>query len=190
VAAWRIWPVFEILHCFGLSLLFGGLLVIDLRPAEHFRQLDIVATHALIPIVLAGLIINFITGILYFNGDPVTYASNAVFQLKMVLIAFAGRNALVYYWMQRTGWTPDSLPLGMVVKVSGQSSRAEGSTCLCCVRMTRQDGRPVLSGGRVEEAVQPPRLCVCTHAPENSTTRASQGKEWICDTIQRSLLAP
>jgi hypothetical protein len=59
--------------------------------------------------------------------------------------------------LQRTGWTPDSLPLGMVVKVSGQPSRADGSTGLCCVRMTRQDGSPVLSGGRVEEAVQPPR---------------------------------
>ena len=59
--------------------------------------------------------------------------------------------------LQRTGWTPDSLPLGMIVKVSGQPSRADGSTGMCCVRMTRQDGSPVLSGGRVEEAVQPPR---------------------------------
>ncbi len=59
--------------------------------------------------------------------------------------------------LQRTGWTPETLPMGMVVKVSGQPSRAEGSTGICCVRMTRQDGSPVLSGGRVEEAVQPPR---------------------------------
>lgn len=99
VAAWWIWPIFEILHFFGLSLLFGGLLVIDLRLAGHFRRLDIAATHALIPVVLAGFISNLITGILFFYGDPVTYASNAVFQLKMVLIAFAGLNALVYYWM-------------------------------------------------------------------------------------------
>ena len=53
--------------------------------------------------------------------------------------------------LRRVGWTPDSLPLGMIVKASGQPSRAEGSTGLCCVRMTRQDGSPVLSGGRVEE---------------------------------------
>lgn len=59
--------------------------------------------------------------------------------------------------LQRTGWTPDSLPIGMVVKVTGQPSRADGSTGMCCVRMTRQDGSPVLSGGRVEEAVTPPR---------------------------------
>lgn len=59
--------------------------------------------------------------------------------------------------LQRTGWTPDTLPMGLIVKVTGQPSRADGSTGLCCVRMTRQDGSPVLSGGRVEEATQPPR---------------------------------
>ncbi|MFT4863507.1 MAG: hypothetical protein ACI95C_002739 [Pseudohongiellaceae bacterium] len=53
--------------------------------------------------------------------------------------------------LRRVGWTPDSLPLGMMVKATGQPSRADGSRGLCCVRMTRQDGTAVLSGGRVEE---------------------------------------
>ncbi len=53
--------------------------------------------------------------------------------------------------LRRIGWTPDSLSVGMVVKVTGSKSRAEGSFGLCCVRMTREDGSPVLSGGRVEE---------------------------------------
>ena len=53
--------------------------------------------------------------------------------------------------LRRIGWTPDTLPLGMQVKVSGQPSRAEGSQGICCVRMTRADGSPVLEGGRVEE---------------------------------------
>ena len=59
--------------------------------------------------------------------------------------------------IRRTGWTPDSLPIGMVVKASGRPSRAEGSQGLCCVRMTKADGSPVLEGGRVEERRQPPR---------------------------------
>lgn len=53
--------------------------------------------------------------------------------------------------LRRVGWTPDSLDIGMLVKVSGQQSRAEGSHGVCCVRMTRADGSPVLAGGRVEE---------------------------------------
>jgi len=53
--------------------------------------------------------------------------------------------------LRRTGWTPDSLTPGTVVKMIGSKSRAEGSYGLCCVRMTREDGSPILSGGRVEE---------------------------------------
>ena len=53
--------------------------------------------------------------------------------------------------LRRVGWTPDSLPTGMIVKASGQRSRADGSQGLCCVRMTKADGSPVLEGGRVEE---------------------------------------
>ena len=53
--------------------------------------------------------------------------------------------------LRRVGWTPDTLEVGMTVNVTGSRSRAEGSTGLCCVRMTREDGSPVLRGGRVEE---------------------------------------
>ena len=53
--------------------------------------------------------------------------------------------------LRRTGWTPDTIPVGMVVKATGQPSRAEGSHGLCCVRMTRADGSPVLEGGGVQE---------------------------------------
>jgi len=59
--------------------------------------------------------------------------------------------------LRRTGWTPDTLAIGTVVKVSGNPSRAEGSKGVCCVSMTRADGSPILAGGRVREAQQPPR---------------------------------
>ena len=53
--------------------------------------------------------------------------------------------------IRRAGWTPDTLQIGQRVKVAGNRSRAEGSTGVCCVRMTRPDGRPVTEGGAVEE---------------------------------------
>ncbi len=56
--------------------------------------------------------------------------------------------------LRRTGWTPDTLEVGMTVNVTGSRSRAEGSRGLCCVRMTREDGSPVLRGGRVQEEDQ------------------------------------
>lgn len=59
--------------------------------------------------------------------------------------------------LRRTGWTPDTLPIGMVVKVGGQPARGEGAQGMCCVRMTRADGSPIVAGGRVAEETQPPR---------------------------------
>jgi uncharacterized protein DUF6152 len=59
--------------------------------------------------------------------------------------------------LTRTGWTPDTLKPGMVIKVVGQPSRAEGSHGICCARLTRPDGTPVVPGGRVEEETPTPR---------------------------------
>ncbi len=56
--------------------------------------------------------------------------------------------------LRRIGWTPDTLPVGMEVKFTGRRSRAEGSQGVCCVRMTRADGSPVLEGGAVRERTQ------------------------------------
>jgi uncharacterized protein DUF6152 len=59
--------------------------------------------------------------------------------------------------LTRTGWTPDTLKPGMVIKVVGQPSRAEGSHGICCARLTLPDGTPVVPGGRVEEETLPRR---------------------------------
>lgn len=59
--------------------------------------------------------------------------------------------------LRRTGWTPDTLPIGTVVKLTGQPARGEGAKGVCCVRMTREDGSPIVSGGRVAEETQPPQ---------------------------------
>jgi uncharacterized protein DUF6152 len=59
--------------------------------------------------------------------------------------------------LTRTGWTPETLKAGTIIKASGQPSRAEGSHGMCCARITRADGSPIVSGGRVTEEQQPPR---------------------------------
>ena len=137
VSAYWVWPILEILHFFGLSLLFGGLLVIDLRLAGHFRRLDPTATHSLIPVVLMGFTINLVTGILFFFGDPLTYAYNAAFQLKMILIVGAGLNAALYYWKlspQMHTWTAQTTP-PLIAKVVGYTSLALWTAILLCGRL-------------------------------------------------------
>ncbi|MEX0828462.1 MAG: hypothetical protein WD005_05870 [Haliea sp.] len=93
-----LWPILEILHFLGLSILIGSLLVVDLRLAGFFRAANITATHRLLPWSVGGFVINLTSGLLFFAGDPARYAANVGFQWKMALVLFAGLNALWFWW--------------------------------------------------------------------------------------------
>lgn len=108
-SAW-LWPSLEILHFLGLSLLLGSLLVIDLRLAGFFRQINIAATHKLLPWTFIGFGLNLATGTLFVLGDPARYTANIGFRWKMVLVLIAGLNALWFYWKINPvmkSWEPD-----------------------------------------------------------------------------------
>lgn len=108
-----LWPLMEILHFLGLSLLMGALIVIDLRLLGFFRKMDIRATHSLLPWVFIGFGMNLVTGVLFFFGDPFRYAMHTGFQIKMVLVVIAGLNALWYYFKLHSAmdsWTADIDP--------------------------------------------------------------------------------
>ncbi len=59
--------------------------------------------------------------------------------------------------LTRSGWTPETLKFGTMIKVSGRPSKAEGTHGMCCAKITRMDGSPIVSGGRVTEEEQPPK---------------------------------
>ena len=96
-----LWPILEIAHFLGLTLLLGGLIIIDLRMLGFFRNINLQATHKIIPIVIMGFSLNLVTGVLFFYGDPMRYSVNIGFQIKMVLILIAGLNAAVYHLKSR-----------------------------------------------------------------------------------------
>lgn len=108
-----LWPLMETIHFVGLSLLLGGLIVIDARLAGFFRGVNIAATHKLLPWVFIGFGLNLTTGALFFFGDPMRYAINIGFQMKMVLVLVAGLNALWFWWKINPvmyTWEPDADP--------------------------------------------------------------------------------
>ena len=55
----------------------------------------------------------------------------------------------------RTGWTPDTLTAGTIIKVAGRPSRAEGTYGMCCAKITKSDGSPIVPGGRLQEEASP-----------------------------------
>jgi len=98
LSSYWLWPLLEIIHFIGLSLLLGAMLIVDLRLAGYLRQIDIRATHRLLPWATIGFLLNLVTGTLFFLGDPARYSINIGFQLKMVLVFIAGLNALWFIW--------------------------------------------------------------------------------------------
>lgn len=68
-----LWPLMEIIHFIGLSLLLG-VLIIDLRLMGFFRGINIRATHSMLPWVFVGFGMNLITGILLL-GRLIPYIS-------------------------------------------------------------------------------------------------------------------
>jgi hypothetical protein len=91
------WPICESLHFIGMSLLFGSILVMDLRllGLQH-AAISSLTVHRLLPMAFLGFGINLATGIVFCFGDPHRYAINISFQLKMVCVLLAGLNALLY----------------------------------------------------------------------------------------------
>lgn len=91
-----VWPLAEILHFIGLSLLIGVTGFFDLRLMGFFRRVSIRAAHSLVPLAMIGFAINLLTGLVFIVGLPEQYANNRMFWWKVGFIAIAGLNAMVF----------------------------------------------------------------------------------------------
>jgi Family of unknown function (DUF6644) len=91
-----MYPAFETTHYIGLSLLVGGIMLIDLRVLGFARALRLKSMISLLPIVWVGFIINAVTGSLLFIYGATSFGINRAFWLKMTFMVFAGLNALAF----------------------------------------------------------------------------------------------
>lgn len=91
------WPIIESLHFVGLCLLLGTVGVFDLRMLGLARQIPYKDLHRLVPLGVAGYLINVITGIMFLTTSPDQYVHNPAFQTKMLFMLLAGINMLVFY---------------------------------------------------------------------------------------------
>jgi hypothetical protein len=126
----------ETLHFFGLSLLVGGILIVDLRLLGFIRRVPIRAALAFLPFVIVGFVINLLTGIVFFAADPMMYWPSPAFKLKMFLILLAGLNALVFTVMaqRKTLSLRDDESTGKLAKVTAGLSL---SLWLCVLLLGR-----------------------------------------------------
>jgi hypothetical protein len=91
-----LWPVCEIAHFVGLSLLVGVVGFFDLRLLGLFARVPLNAAWSLMPWGKAGFGLATITGITFFIGAPDQYVTNVAFYGKLVFLAIAGLNAVSF----------------------------------------------------------------------------------------------
>src|SRR5262245_23997671 len=101
-----LYPGVEVCHILGFAILVGAAAMFDLRLLGLSRAISVEALAGhLLPWARAGLALAAPTGLLLFISDAVTLAANPAFQLKLVLIALAILNTVVFH-----RWTARSLP--------------------------------------------------------------------------------
>jgi hypothetical protein len=90
------WPALESIHFVSLCVLFGGVMMIDLRLIGFFRAPCAGMVAFLVRLSLCAFAVNLATGVLFFFGNTYKYVDNPAFELKLLLILAAGGNALFF----------------------------------------------------------------------------------------------
>lgn len=117
-----VWPTCETLHFLGMSLMFGVLMIVNLRLVGWLRGMSFAAVHRLLPFGLMGFGINFITGMFFFIAASEQYTQNVAFHWKVVLLMLAGVNYLVLTVYDEAWALPASAEAPLSGKLLGASA--------------------------------------------------------------------
>ena len=96
VASPVIWPVCEIVHFIGLSLVIGIAGFFDLRLMGFMKRVPVSAARDLMPLAIIGFLLNLTTGATFFIGKPHQYVGNVAWWAKMFCLLVAGLNAMFF----------------------------------------------------------------------------------------------
>jgi uncharacterized membrane protein len=117
-----VWPTCETLHFIGMSLMFGVLMIVNLRLLGWLRGMSFASVHRLLPFGLMGFGINFITGMFFFIAASEQYTQNVAFHYKVILLMLAGVNYLVLTVYDEAWALPASAEAPLSGKLLGASA--------------------------------------------------------------------
>jgi len=91
------WASMMVMHFVGLSLIIGAVGAINLRILGFAKELPFAPLHRLLPLAMAGLAINIVTGMLAFIGMPAYYTADIAFWVKIGALMLLGLNVAAFY---------------------------------------------------------------------------------------------
>ncbi len=98
------WPALEAVHFMGMAMLFGVVILVLARMFGFARNVSYASFHRVLPFGVFGLMINVITGMIFFIADSGRYTAmtNSFFP-KMALITIGGI-AVIYFTVFDRPW--------------------------------------------------------------------------------------
>jgi len=130
-----VWPACETLHFVGLSLLFGVVLVLNLRLLGIGRGLlSSAALSQLLPLGMLGFALNLVTGMMFFVATPEQY-TGAFFFLKMALVVAGALNLLGFMLWKSVERVGDGDDAGLWTKFLAVSAILIWTAVIFCGHM-------------------------------------------------------
>lgn len=94
-----MFPAIEVVHVIALTLVVGSIAMLDLRllgvSRKDYGVLELAAET--LPWTWGAFAVSVLSGFLLFCSAATTYADNIPFRIKLVLLALAGINMLVFH---------------------------------------------------------------------------------------------
>jgi len=119
-----LWPLCETLHFIGLALLLGTAGLFDLRLMGFFKSIPVSAAMQMRPWAATGVLINLVTGAMFFIGAPGQYASNPAWYAKLAFLAIAVANIVFFETRQGARMLAMTRPWANSLSGSNRSSRS------------------------------------------------------------------
>jgi hypothetical protein len=94
--------LFVFLHVASAAMLFGAILIVDMRLIGVMRRLDLRQLAALtLPWAVGGALVAIVTGVVLLMFDPVAHGVHTYFLPKMALIVLGFANALAFHGLTK-----------------------------------------------------------------------------------------
>jgi hypothetical protein len=108
-----VYPILTVLHCVGILLVAGTIVVVDLRLLGFgMRRAPVSSVVAqVVPWTLTGFAFMLITGSMLAWSEPLKLYHSPFFRWKLAFLALAGLNALVFHcgiFRSAARWDSDS----------------------------------------------------------------------------------
>ena len=134
-----LYPTIETTHVLTLFLFLGMIAMLDLRLVGiGLRGVPVSEVAGrLLPWAFVGFVVMAISGSLLFYSGPVRASGNIFFRIKMVLLALAGLNALVFHftiYRRVAEWDRDPRP-PLRARMAGYFSLLLWCAVVICGRM-------------------------------------------------------